>query len=327
MQSVFEPRRSAAEDSCTCNRKPSTEKLGLKLMKYSSGYHQVIEVLQHGATSIVMSGVNPHTHERVAIKQLKTDEITTEALVEAMRCEIIAHVAMEGHINVGRLLGVELPVVDNNSGTLTGKPALIFELYEHGDLLVHVETHKGIPESVAVIAIRGVCEALAALHEKNLVHRDIKSENVCVGNDGYIKLIDFGSARSMGPSGEPWVMTERDFRAGSLPYLAPEFFTTESGESCDLKAVDAWAFGIFIYSVLTGVLPFREATVTCADFARYSQKGCSETANTEGESEEESDSAVSNWPGLSPRMSNIIRGLLRLDPVERLTIEQCLGLL
>eukprot|EP01134_Creolimax_fragrantissima_P001069 CFRG1069T1 len=275
--------------------------------QYPAGYHKVVKVMQEGSTAVVFLGMNPDTQQQVAVKRLNMYGRTIETLSMIMDTEIMAHTTLEGHPHVGRMLGFELP------GKLgEGQPALIFEFYEHGDLLNYIPVNEGLPEEVALRAIRGVCDALNFMHRSNMVHRDIKSENVCVGNDGRVKLIDFGSAITL--QSDKHIMQLHDLSVGTVPYLAPEMYHMQPYHVCDLKAVDAWALGVFVYSLLTGTLPFLEPTSKCPDFESYSSKGSSLHRDMP-------------WFNLSPRMNRIVAGLLCIDPSQRITVaEACIML-
>lgn len=94
-----------------------------------------------------------------------------------------------------------------------------------------------------------VLEAINVIHSKDVIFRDLKPANVMVGENGHIKIIDFGFARSL----------PKDHRAytncGTLGYSAPEVLKGQ-GHS---YAADIWSYGIMLYELLTGTLPFDDA--------------------------------------------------------------------
>lgn len=92
-----------------------------------------------------------------------------------------------------------------------------------------------------------VLEALNYLHDRSIVYRDLKPENLMIDEHGYIKLTDFGFAKNLGPRGRTFTF------AGTPEYVAPEIILSRGHD----KAVDYWAFGILIYELLTGRTPFR----------------------------------------------------------------------
>jgi len=93
-----------------------------------------------------------------------------------------------------------------------------------------------------------VARGLSAAHDKGIVHRDIKSSNILLTNDGLVKITDFGLAKLVG-DGE---MSGRII-AGSTAYMSPE---QARADEVDLRT-DIWSLGVVLFEMLTGVLPFR----------------------------------------------------------------------
>jgi serine/threonine protein kinase len=84
------------------------------------------------------------------------------------------------------------------------------------------------------------------LHGKDIVYRDLKPENIMIGDDGYLKMIDFGFAK---------VVTKRTFTiCGTPEYIAPEILLNQGHG----KPVDWWTLGILVYEMLAGFPPFQD---------------------------------------------------------------------
>ncbi len=94
-----------------------------------------------------------------------------------------------------------------------------------------------------------VCEGLAASHEKGIVHRDIKSENIILTPKGQAKIMDFGLAKVKGATR----LTKTGSTLGTAAYMSPE---QAQGEEVDGRS-DIFSFGVVLYELLTGRLPFR----------------------------------------------------------------------
>ena len=138
--------------------------------------------------------------------------------------------------------------------------AVIFEINEHdGQVFIAMEYVEGKTlkqtieeEPLAIrkvldIAIQ-VCDGLAAAHERGIVHRDIKSENIMVTAKGQPKITDFGLAKVKGAT----KLTKAGSTLGTAAYMSPE---QARGEEVDHRS-DIFSFGVVLYEMLTGRVPF-----------------------------------------------------------------------
>jgi serine/threonine-protein kinase len=129
-----------------------------------------------------------------------------------------------------------------------GREFIVFEHVE-GETLKQLVAREGPLEPTRAAALGcGVARALAAAHERGIVHRDVKSQNVIVGEDGRPRVADFGVARAPGSQ----ELTESGAFVGTGTYIAPE---QARGLRVD-GAADVYALGVVLYELLTGAPPY-----------------------------------------------------------------------
>ncbi len=117
-----------------------------------------------------------------------------------------------------------------------------------GDLRRKIDS--GIPERAAVQYLRQIARALAAIHSKSVLHRDLKPGNIMLRKDGSIALIDFGLAKKTKLEGE---ITDKGEIFGTPYYMSPE---QGHGNGVDERS-DSYSLGVIFYEMLTGALPCR----------------------------------------------------------------------
>jgi serine/threonine protein kinase len=131
---------------------------------------------------------------------------------------------------------------------------LLFEYISGGQMLDYIISHGRLKEKEARKFARQLGSALDYCHKQNIVHRNIKIENILISKTGDIKLVDF-CCSSLYSQGE---QSPERCRCGSLYFHAPEVL---AGEPYMGPEVDVWAFGTVIYTLVCGKVPFNaEAT-------------------------------------------------------------------
>jgi serine/threonine protein kinase len=135
-------------------------------------------------------------------------------------------------------------------GVANGRPYLVMEFVEGQNLDQRVRQRGPLPQGDAVRVIRQVAGALAAAHRAEVIHRDVKPENILLTADGQAKLTDLGLSKDL-RAGEGLTATMTCL--GTIAFIAPEQF--EDAKRADARA-DVYGLGATLYHALTGVAPF-----------------------------------------------------------------------
>lgn len=197
-----------------------------------------------GGMASVWRAHDERTGEVVAIKRLHPHLIADEGARERFRREAAAMEAIR-HPNV---VGVRDAVLDED------EPALVMDFVAGRSVAELAADGHRFEEAEASGIAAAVADGLAAVHERGIVHRDLKPGNVLIGDDGLVRLSDFGIAVGLM---DATALTAEDGVVGTLRYLAPERLAGEPAT----PATDVWGLGTVFFEMLTGVAAFPETTL------------------------------------------------------------------
>lgn len=193
-----------------------------------------------GGVGQVWRGTDLVLQRRVAIKLLRPEyadhpETLSRFQAEARHAGSLAHPAI-------------CQVYDYGDNPYEGPPYLVMELVD-GPSLADVLAAEPVTPAYALDVLAKAASGLAAAHEAGVVHRDIKPGNILLGQDGQVKITDFGIAFALGSA----PVTDPGLVMGTTQYLAPERIAGGSGT----PAADLYSLGIVMHECLTGVPPYE----------------------------------------------------------------------
>ena len=173
---------------------------------------------------------------------------------------------------------------------------LVTEYCEGGDLYDKIKSLKKVSEPLAAKIMRQVLSSVAYCHSNNVVHRDLKPDNILLdksGLEGIIKIIDFGMAEIFKPGGK------MVGQSGTSYYVAPEVIKGSYNNKCDM-----WSSGVLMYELLSGSPPFAGKTddeiVSNVVKGHYTMIG-------------------DTWKSISKEAKELIKRLLTVNPAKRIT--------
>ncbi|GAA5864993.1 hypothetical protein JCM8547_004265 [Rhodosporidiobolus lusitaniae] len=218
----------------------------------------------------------------VALKCLFKEEIVKNKVEKQVRREIEIQSHL-AHPNILRLHGY---FHDEK------RIFLILEFAGKGELYKQLHRCRHFSEKRSSRYIAQMADALIYLHGKHVIHRDIKPENILIGVNGELKIGDFGwSVHAPG--------NRRSTLCGTLDYLPPEMVENREHTA----AVDLWALGVLTYEFLCGQPPFEDMSGHQATYKKITKL----------------DYTIPSH--VSPEAADLIRGLLRLNPNDRMPLK------
>jgi len=201
-------------------------------------HYKILEKLGEGGMGIVYKAHDSELDRAVAMKFLPQYLTSDAAEKERFHHEARAASALN-HPNISTIYEIK---------EFESQIYLAME-YVEGKTLKQLIEADPLPIKKALDTAIQVCDGLGAAHEKGVVHRDIKSDNIMVTPKGQVKIMDFGLAKVKGAT----KLTKAGSTLGTAAYMSPE---QAQGEEVDQRS-DIFSFGVVLYELLTSKLPFR----------------------------------------------------------------------
>jgi serine/threonine-protein kinase len=203
-----------------------------------SGRYRLEAKLGSGGMSTVYLGRDQTLDRQVAVKVMHREMSEQADQLERFRQEARA-VAKLSHPNV-------VSVID--AGEDGGYPYIVFEYVEGETLKQRIAREGALDPQEAIAYAIEIARGLSVAHARNMVHRDIKPQNVLIDSEGRAKLTDFGISRQLEQDG----MTATGRVLGTTDYVAPE---QAMGRGADPRS-DIYSLGVVLYEMLIGQVPF-----------------------------------------------------------------------
>ncbi|XP_073333501.1 serine/threonine-protein kinase NIM1 [Pagrus major] len=251
------------------------------------GFYKVRGEIGCGTFSRVKLAFHALTKDKVALKILDKTRLDSQA--QRLLSREISSMEVLRHPNVVYLYEVvEMP----------SRLYLVLEYAGGGDLHNKICNEGKLSDNASKITFAQILSAIKYMHSINVIHRDLKAENVLFTSSGCVKVADFGFSTQVSNRNDAL-----DTFCGSPPYAAPELFRDECYQG---PPVDVWAMGVLLFFMVTGTMPFRAETMgklrRCIIDAAYT---------------------VPPWvPGPCQRL---IKGILKTAPADRYAVDQMLG--
>lgn len=210
------------------------------------GKYYIEKVLGQGGMGTVWKAVHTGTGRKVAIKMLDARYAQNVSIVERFGREARAASAIE-HPGIVEVLDLDR--------TESGTPFLVMEFLEGESLAQRIATKKKLTQQQAVDILLPLVDALAAAHERGIVHRDIKPDNVILtpkaGGGDRVTILDFGISQKADEVRSH--LTQTGAVLGTPHYMPPEQALGDS--NLDARA-DIYALGVVLYEMVVGDVPF-----------------------------------------------------------------------
>lgn len=205
-------------------------------------HYRILEELGRGGMGVVYKAQDTTLDRLVAIKLL-TPHLSDSADNKARFLQEARAAAALNHRNI-----LSIHEIDEHEGSMF----LVMEYIDGKTLkqyLAGLQSGTGLPVHQAIDWVIHIAEGLTAAHQKQIVHRDIKSENIMIDRSGHLKIMDFGLAKLRSTAG----LTKAGTSLGTLSYMSPE---QAQGLAADHRS-DLWSLGVVFFEMLTADLPFK----------------------------------------------------------------------
>ena len=207
-----------------------------------AGRYQIIEEIGKGGMGRVYKVHDTKVQEKIALKLIKPEIAKDKKTIERFSNELRLARKIR-HKNVCQMFDL---------GEERGTQYITMEYVSGEDLRNSIRRFGQLPIGKSIAIVNQICEGLAEAHRQGVVHRDLKSNNIMIDDDGNVRIMDFGIARSLEAKG----ITGAGVMIGTPEYMSPE---QVEGKETDQRS-DIYSLGVILYEMVTGKLPFEGDT-------------------------------------------------------------------
>eukprot|EP00803_Ostreobium_quekettii_P003970 evm.model.scf_484.7 EVM.evm.TU.scf_484.7 scf_484:69744-74867(+) len=254
-----------------------------------------------GGFASVVGATHKASGKEYACKIIKIPQKGEEQDFDCMtRDQILREIDIAGSLHHENVVGMKEFFLSRR------KAYLVMEMMHGGSLVHHIVKKGHLDEEEARLVFRQVLQGISYLHKKNVIHRDVKLENILLGLPGdlsSVKLTDFGLSKVC--------RSVTGTRVGTPEYAAPDMFQNTGSNKLYGKSVDMWAAGVTLYAMLAGKQPFRSTKGDDDSMVQRIVDGAYEFDGPE-------------WDGVSDGAKDLIASLLVCDSNSRLTADAAL---
>jgi len=250
-------------------------------------FYRIGKILGKGAFGKVNLAVHKLTQCLCAVKSINKQFFSDESQTKKVMQEVVM-LKKTRHKNIVRLY----EYFETEKHIL-----FVIEVCAGGDLLNYVRRRRRLKEDLAKCLFKQIIESLAYCHSKNILHRDIKLDNILLDANGQVKLCDFGVGKIVKKDEK---MTEQ---CGTPAYIAPEILRDQGYYGF---AVDIWSSGVVLFAMLYRTVPFKANNMT--ELQQIIMRA---------------DYKLKDDISLEAR--DLLKGLLEPDPENRLAVAEILS--
>src|ERR1700675_1463584 len=213
-------------------------------------HYRILSEIGAGGMGTVYRARDEILRRDVALKLLRSEKISNRE----SRAQILHEARAAASLNHPHICTVY------QVGEFQGASYIAME-HVDGESLSAQVPEGGLPLELILRYAVQIADALAHAHARGVIHRDLKSANVVITTQGQVKVLDFGLAKRILEDANQETRSilsgsQGSDMVGTLPYMAPEILI---GETADVRT-DIWSFGVLLYNLATGELPFKGRT-------------------------------------------------------------------